>query len=338
MQTNLKPLPEDGSSGPLRFSELLRLWLETNRVHQKRATVCKYRSLIETHILPELGDVAVEKISAPMINAFLQRKLDAGRLDGSGGLSPAYVSSLMLVITSALRFGAQEGLCRLPQSKIYRPTARRRALTVLEPEEQRRLEAELLREPTPVKLGVMISLYTGLRVGEVCALRWEDVDLEENILHVRHTVARVEDPSGLHATVLILDSPKTPSSYRDIPIFSRLRPLLQAAEKLKVSAYVVSDRESFVPPRSYEFRYHRLLQSCGIRPVNYHALRHTFATRCVEAGVDIKTLSEVLGHASASVTLNVYVHSSLEQKRRQLEKLDLALGWDSGGRGADKAP
>lgn len=120
---------------------------------------------------------------------------------------------------------------------------------------------------------------------------------------------------------MIIDTPKTPASTRDIPISSALLPILASFRSHSSSKYVVSNTNTFLSPRTFEYRYHRLLEETGITPINYHALRHTFATRCIEAGVDVKSLSEMLGHANVGVTLNTYVHSSMELKRKQLEKL-----------------
>lgn len=309
----------------LLFSDLLDMWLKTNEVRQKKSTVYKYKSLIGTHILPELGNRPLQEITAPLINEYLNRKLESGRVDGTGGLSPAYVSTIMIIIHSALRFGLQEGLPIPLYSKIYKPAAQKRTLSLLAPHDQMCLEAAIQRNPTPANVGVMISLYTGLRVGEICALRWEDMTLSGALMHVRHTLARVADPAGNRASLWIIDSPKTTASYRDIPLPSKLLPLLKALKQVSRSPFVVSDKESFACPRSYEARFQRLLKECGIERINYHVLRHTFATRLLQAGVDIKTLSELLGHANTSVTLNVYAHTSLDQKRQQIEKLSSPL-------------
>lgn len=170
-------------------------------------------------------------------------------------------------------------------------------------------------------LGVLISLNTGLRVGEVCALAWEDVDFDEEILHIRHTVSRVQATGSNRKTRLILDAPKTKASRREIPISTFLFPALLEAHSKTVSRFVVSGKSDFANPRTFELQYHKLLAQSGVPQLNYHALRHTFATRCIEAGVDMKSLSEILGHGSVSITLETYVHSSIQLKRAQLEKL-----------------
>lgn len=306
------------------FHELLRLWMGSNQIRLKGATTRKYQYLIDTHIVPSLGNLPVSQITALSVNAFLAEKLRHGRLDQTGGLSSSYVRSIMLIISSALKFAVSENLCEPLRTPIYKPACEKKELPILSKEEQRKLEGQLLQELNLTGLGVLLSLHTGLRIGEVCALAWDDIDFKERVLHVRSTVARIRnETSESPATRLVIDKPKTQASLRDIPISSVVFPALLHIRESTASQYVISDGYSFISPRTYEYRYHKLLTECGIADINYHALRHTFATRCVEAGVDVKTLSEILGHANASITLNTYVHSSMELKRRQLEKLAL---------------
>lgn len=309
-------------SRELPFREVLHLWMEHNLIHYKGATAKKNQDLIDTHILPAFGDVKVTEITATMINSFAMKKLQSGRLDGKGGLSSAYVRGMMLILSSVMKFASGEQLCLPLKSPIYKPTAPKKDLPILSWTDQKRLEHHLLRELTPTHAGILLSLYTGLRIGEICALAWEDIDLENSIIHVRHTVSRVKSKDTSCAkSALIIDAPKTKSSARDIPIASILQSVLRKIKKISSSKYVISDTSDFVSPRTFEYRYHRLLETCGIDPINFHALRHTFATRCVETGMDIKTLSEILGHSNPSITLSIYVHSSIERKRSQLEKL-----------------
>lgn len=305
------------------FRDVLSLWMEDSRVRLKGATECRYRNLIAEHILPQLGNKQVNELTGPVINAFLAEKLDHGRLDGKGGLSSAYVRSIMLVIKAALNYAAEQSLCLPIRSKISKPPVVPKDLPVLSITEQKLLETLCMVETDETKAGVMLSLYAGLRIGEVCALAWEDIDWEKNILHVRHTVSRINRniENDARSTMLIIDRPKTKASFRDIPLCSKLISVLAALKKQASSSYVISNRAQFISPRTYEYRYHKLLRASGVADINYHALRHTFATRCIEAGVDVKSLSEILGHADASITLNTYVHSSMERKRIQLEKL-----------------
>ncbi len=304
------------------FHELLSLWIADSQVRLKASTVYRYQYLIDTHILPELGGKPLESMTSPAINSFLANKLQCGRVDGSGGLSAAYVRSIALVIGSALKFGAEQGMCLPVSSKIKKPVILSKELPVLTGKQQRALERTLLTGMDASKLGVYISLYTGLRIGEICALTWDDIDLKNRLIYVRNTVVRVRsDPQIGSETHLIIDSPKTASSRRCIPICSNLYvALLNYASKAK-GFFVASPNGTFVSPRTFDYRFKKLLDVSGIPRINYHALRHTFATRCIVAGVDVKSLSEILGHANVSITLNTYVHSSLELKRTQLEKI-----------------
>ncbi len=309
----------------LTLADVLERWQCANEMRLKGGSVTKYDCLIRAHILPSLGSVPLSQLDLARINAFISEKLRCGRLDGTGALSRSYVRSIALVISAAMSFAAAQGLCPPLSGSVAKPAPARCRPTVLTPDEQRCLESVTRGRAQPLAVGVMLSLYTGLRVGEVCALSWDDIDLEGHLLEVRHTLSRVTARDGTAKTQLILDTPKTPSSRRQIPLPSFLAETLSRLKAESKSEFVVSESPGFVSVRTYEARWHRLAASCGLSHVNYHALRHTFATRCIESGADAKSLSEMLGHAGVSVTLNTYVHSSLDIKRRQLERLASSL-------------
>ena len=313
--------PKVLSNKPL-FSQILELWITDNRIHLKNATIYRYSYLIETHILPELGGIQVDQITSTVINAFLAKKLSDGRIDGRGGLSTAYVRSIMLVINSALQFATENRLCNPLLTQIHKPPLQSKELAVLSKDEQRKLESVLLTDMNETKLGIYISLYTGLRIGEICALSWEDIDIANRTIYVRHTLTRIRvNENGKTVTKNSIDTPKTKSSLRCIPICSTLVQVLNDYLPNVTSEYVVSNKAGFVSPRTFEYRYKKIMKESKISFINYHGLRHTFATRCIESGVDVKSLSEILGHANVSITLNTYVHSSMELKRAQIEKL-----------------
>jgi len=305
------------------FGEILSLWMANNRIRLKGGTINKYQNLINTHILPELGTVHVNALNSTIINRFLENKLTNGKLDGSGGLSPSYVRSITLVINAAIKFAVSEQYCLPFKTPVCKPSIPKNELCILDLEDQRKLETALLNDFDATCAGIYISLHTGLRIGEICGLSWNDVDLVNMVIRVRHTVARVKVDGSEQSctTTLILDTPKTKASNRDIPISSLLLPVLLKLKTISSTGFVISGNHEFIKPRTFEYRYHKVLEECGVSQINFHALRHTFATRCIEAGVDVKSLSEILGHANVSVTLNTYVHSSMEMKRAQLEKL-----------------
>ena len=306
----------------LTFGDVVKVWLENSRIKNKGGTINKYQNLIDSHIVPCLGTTPINEITAFTVNSFLQEKLEHGRLDGSGGLSPSYVRSIMIVVKSTLNFAVDEGICPKLKSPILKPAIPKNEVEVLSHSDQKKLENVIACSDDPTNIGILVSLHTGLRIGEICALSWDDIDFEQQLIKVRHTVARVRCVDHSDAsTKLIIDLPKTQASVREIPISETLSEMLKRRMSTSSSSYVVSDSSGFVSPRTFDYRYHKAIEAAGITNVNYHVLRHTFATRCIEAGVDIKSLSEILGHANVSVTLNTYVHSSLEMKRAQLQKL-----------------
>lgn len=310
----------DNVSKDYLFSEILELWKASKFRNVKGSTKLKYENTIEKHILPCLGQRRISVINSILLNEYISQKLERGRLDKKGGLSPSYIKNIMAIVFSAIDFAVDEKLCEPIVLSNCKISVEKKSITVLEQKEQERLESYLLINTDKTKLGTFISLRTGLRIGEICALRWTDIDFINMVIHLRATISRVKNSDG-KGTKLIIEKPKTKASIRDIPIPSDLYKVLIAMKKQSSSSFVVSDNCKFVPPRTFEYRYHKVLKASGVLPVNYHALRHTFATRCIEKGVDVKSLSEILGHSNVSITLNTYVHSSMEYKRIQIEKL-----------------
>lgn len=314
-----EPIPGEGSPAERTVREVTEYWFAQNSTHWKASTAEKYRAILEQHICPNLGDVKLSELTSARVQLFLSQQLSTGRLDGAGGLSASLVRTMATVLRAALQYGAEEKFSREVVLRIRKPQPEKVGTEALTLEQQNRIETALLESDHPGDLGILLSLRLGLRLGEVCALQWDNIDLERGLLQVRNTLSRVcGDTSG---TLWHIEKPKTASSLRTIPLSSSLITLLHRAKEKSRSEYVISNGVGFASPRTLEYRFQRILKRCGLAHYKFHVLRHTFATRCVEAGVDIKSLSEVLGHASTSMTLNVYVHSTFEQKRLQLEKL-----------------
>ena len=305
----------------LKLCELLNLWFNANSVKLKGSTENKYLWTIEKHIIPELGNLKLSQITSAVINDYLKRKLTCGRLDNKGGLSASTVKGILIIIEAALKYGIAEELCSPLKTPVYKPTQPKKQIRILDKKEQLTIENRITENISNTELGILISLHTGLRLGEVCALQWKDIDFKNRLIYVHHTLSRVRCKSGERKTVYILDKPKTEHSKRSVPINSFLLPILEIVKTHSSSPFVVSENESFVNPRTYEYRYHKAIKTYGISKINYHALRHTFATRCIESGCDYKTLSEMLGHSSVKITMDIYVHSSIELKRNEIEKL-----------------
>lgn len=309
------------NSGSTRFDDILTQWMNSNRVRLKGATENKYQYMIDKHIKPTLGSYKISRLTSEVINSFLGYKLKHGKLNGTGGLSSSYVKGMSVIIGSALKFAADEGLCSLSKISIHKPQETKKELQILSLTAQQKIEDLVSSDADETKIGILLALHAGLRIGEICALEWNDIDFSNSLIHVRHTITRVKCPDNNQKTHLVLDTPKTETSIRDIPITSVLLSVLKNSKQHSASNYVVSTNKQFVSTRTFDYRYRRALESMGVSIVNFHALRHTFATRCIEVGVDIKTLSELLGHSNVNITLSTYVHSSLELKRKQIEKI-----------------
>lgn len=305
------------------FNYAAQHWLNHTQQQNKGATLYKYQYLMERHILPRWGNHPIDQITVAHLNRFAHEKLSGKETERP--LSKSYVRSMMLIIDGVMKCAADEGWCPPIQNKIYKPSPDRKAVPILGKVQQARLEDYVTSHPSAAGLGVLIALQTGLRIGEICALTWSDIDFDNELLYVRSTISRVSNPSCKNRTMLITDLPKTNASVRTIPCTSILNQTLRNTFKTSSSAFVLSNNDQFMSPRTLEYRYHKILRECALSPITFHALRHTFATRCIECGVDVKSLSEILGHASVSITLNTYVHSSLESKRKQLEKMTVEL-------------
>ena len=300
------------------LADVAALWLEHNRIHLKKSSQDKYETMFRNHIIPMLGSKGIGDITATDINVFLAEKMENGRRDGGGGLTSSYVRTMMVLLQSVMQFAAQEGWCPPLRSAIEKPLGEKAEIRPFTRDERAKLERYLQGREDLTALGVLLSLYTGLRIGEVCALQWGNIDLKGGLLSVTQTTVRVKEQGRC---CWRLESPKTSASVRRIPLTPKMIALLHRYYDTRISPFIISQTDTFVNPRTYDYRYHRLLQDCGLPALKYHTLRHTFASCAIECGMDVKTLSEILGHADTAITLRTYVHTSMEQKRAQMEKL-----------------
>ena len=295
-------------SEKITLSELTHEWLGSIESSVKRTTYQKYRSIIKNHIDANMiGTLPVQFLSTKIYSDFSKSKLD------SGNLSPKTINDILIVIGLALSYA--EEVYGIKKPKLQRVKEPKKEMRVLSIEEQKRLEKYLFQDMNLYKFGVLVSLYTGLRIGELCALQWEDV--QSDCIIINKTMHRIQD--GNH-TVIEISEPKTPSSIRTIPIPDFLQTITKSFRK--PNGYVLLNRNGTrVEPRLMQLNFQRMIEDCRIPKTNFHALRHTFATRCIEAGFDVKSLSEILGHADVKTTLNKYVHSSFELKQQNMKLL-----------------
>jgi len=318
--------------GKKLYGDVLGEWLEIQSLTVKASTYVKFRNLIDGHISPGLGKLPLEQVTTARLTRFMREKAERGRLDGRGGLSNSTLQALLLVLKSSLEYAARERYMPPMAFTLKCPEVKREPAKALTVKEQAMLERSLRSELDPSKLGILLCLYTGLRIGEVCALHWRDVSLGDGLIHVRQTVQRLQDraPSPERKTAILCGLPKSECSIRSVPIPPCLTEQLRAFRG-KPDDYVLTGLpDKLMDPRTYQYRFKRYIAEAGVSDVNFHVLRHTFGTRFIELGGDPKTLSELLGHASVEITLNKYVHPSLEIKRQQMARFSAMRGTDSG--------
>lgn len=302
----------------LLFGEVASMWKENRRNLVKYTTYCNYSLILKTHLLPKFGQE--EYISERQVQEFVYLKLQSG-------LARKTVRDIVAVLKAIVKYGAKHSIFRYSEWDVKYPTeSPYRRLPVLSKNDHKRLLNALATNPTTENIGVMIALCCGLRIGEVCALRWENVDLQRRMLSVGGTLCRIYNCETMQ-TGQYLSSPKTRSSNREVPISPILLNALRVVKsKQKGSVYVVGEGIKAKEPRGYRDSFKRLLKQLNISPIVFHGLRHTFATRCIESECDYKTVSAILGHSNVATTLNLYVHPGIEQKKRCLNKLNKYLG------------
>lgn len=309
----------------ISLSEILTLWLLSVQRNVKEATYARYHHLVKAHVRPELGAHTVDRITPTIIENYINELLAHGRLDGKGGLSSKTVTEILTIIKTAIDYAQYLGYgVSLPLSKIN-IKKKENHIRVLSASEQQQLERVLLTNIDSIKFGILLSLYTGIRLGELCALRWDCVDLNLGIIKVKQTMQRIQntDPTEERRTKVVFTDPKTKTSSRAIPLPASLLMLAYNFQSTPNSFVLTGSSEKYIEPRTMQNHFKRIIQESGISSANYHALRHTFATRCVELGFDVNTLSELLGHTNVNITLNRYVHSSIEVKRASVQLFQL---------------
>lgn len=299
------------SSGVLTVKELFEEWLSAVRLRVKQSTYANYRMKADKHILPEFGQIRYENLTVNSVHCFIERKLKSG-------LSPKYVSDIIIVFKSMTKYIFRIHNFKNPLEDVVLPKSEKSEMKLFSEIQQNQLCRYLLNNLNNTSICILLSLYTGLRIGEVCGLKWSDIDFEKSILTVRRTVQRIH--SGEHKTKLLIDTPKSRHSQRLIPVPEFIMNILRKF-KNSDNMYILSESTRVTEPRTLQRRFKTILKKADLPSINYHSLRHMFATNCIRAGFDVKTLSEILGHSAVETTLNRYVHSSIERKAQFMNLL-----------------
>lgn len=296
----------------INMEELCEMWMRHIGGTVKESTIVKYGNVLRTHILPEFGPRELSTVTNSEIAEYSVRLRE--------NLSEKSVADVLGILKGlrkfALCFGYPVGFSADAMTCHWR----QKQIRVLSTAEERTLYEYLRGQDDAVARGILLCMYTGIRIGELCALKWDDISMPEQSLRVNRTMQRLQcAKSAPHRTRVIVSTPKSDCSIRTIPLPDCLMPEIQ--RHYLEGAYILTDSaERFIEPRTLQYRFKNAIRACGLPNTNFHALRHTFATRCVETGFDIKSLSEILGHANVHITMNRYVHPSMEMKRANMEK------------------
>ena len=277
-----------------------------NRV--KESTLANYQNKFEKHILPEFGDIPCADLTAGRINAFINKKL-------ADGLSASYVRDIFTVFKTMLKYAQEEYGFRLSLKNVVLPKAERKQVEKISDTEQKKLVSYLKANMSLTAFGILLSLFMGLRIGELCGLKWEDVDFQHKVLRIRRTVQRIASANGNRKTKIVISAPKSATSFREIAIPDMLMKYFEMFRD-EADYFILSGTDKPVEPRTMQYRYKKILQSAEVESHNYHKLRHTFATNSAEKGFNVKALSAVLGHSSVTLTLNRYIHPDRTYERR----------------------
>ena len=297
------------------ISQIADLWKEEKRQFVKKSTFAAYSLIVETHLQPAFGNLTA--VTEKDVQDFVLHKLN-------GGLSQKTIKDMLIVLRMILKFGAKKNYCVYAPIDVIFPTDReRQELEVLSIANQKKIMRFVEDNFTFRNLGIFICLSTGIRIGEICALTWDDIDTDNGVIHIRKTIQRIYvKENGIKKTELLIDTPKTATSMRDIPMIKDLYEILKPLKKVVNNDYFVLTNEATpTEPRTYRNYYKKLLDKLGIPPIKFHGLRHSFATRCIESKCDYKTVSVILGHSNISTTLNLYVHPNYEQKKKCIDKM-----------------
>lgn len=291
------------------YKQLLNDWLLDQEIYKKGGTFTVYYNVAHNQILPHLGNMDVEQIDSEILQDFVLGQLDHGRVDGKGGIAKSYADSIISVLKLSLNRKDLE--IRLP----YNPP---KEVEIFDKSDQIALINHLQTEISYKNFGILLAIHTGIRIGELCALKWSDINFDCQLLHINKTMSQLyTKKDGSH---LVITSPKSKASIRTIPLNKWI---MQFAVLLRgePDEYLITGRDQHIEPNKYRLFYNKVLKDLELPHHKFHALRHTFATRCIECGCDYKSLSQLLGHSNVAITMSMYVHPQLELKRKCVELL-----------------
>ena len=298
----------------LEIKAAAEIWLTDREPYLKVSTIAAYRNIIETHIIPQTGNIKVTR--------FTQREMErfaAGLRSAEKGysLSLTYSRSICALLLTILSYARKKYGYHmiLPENPIS--TEKKKQLQLPGENSLHRLEDYLITHAEDdTCLGILIAFHTGIRLGELCALTWECIDLEESVLSIKRSMQRTSGKNEAGKTEIVLQEPKSLTSLRSIPLPPVLLPFLKQYRQPDPCYVIRGKKKPFAEPRTVQYRFSKILKQCRIEDFHFHMLRHAFATRCIDMGFDVKSLSEILGHSNVQITMNLYVHSTMQRKKQ----------------------
>lgn len=307
-------------STSLLFEDAAQNWLVSIQRQVKESTYVKYQNLITNYLITQYQNFKVTEINTVMVENFCKNLLINGGIKKNGVTSKT-VCDVLTVFRSILRYSNMQELADKCTNKNLGIKSVQKKVEIFTKIEQKKLNDYLLDNLTSRNLGILLCMYTGMRVGEICALEWSDISLTEKTVYVHKTMQRIQRKNNFdQKTSIVVTEPKSACSCRVIPLPDYIVSILLNTDK-RVGYFLSNDETKYVEPRTLQNHFKRVLEKAGITQTNFHVLRHTFATCCVEANFDIKSLSEILGHANINITLERYVHPTMELKRKNMECL-----------------
>lgn len=301
-----------------RMEDIGRCWLAEAAGALKQSSVNKYEDILRCYVFPEFGEKNLSDITNQNIIDFASRLLLTGG-SRKQGLKPTTVTEILSTMNSIRVYAMKRDYAVAFSTECIRLKQERKEIHVFSLQEEKRLLAHIEENMDLPALGVLLCLFTGIRVGELCALTWDDINLPEKVLVVSKTMQRIRVNGGDHKTEIKIMEPKSATSIRTIPLPEMMMDLLERYY-IPGAFFLTGDAERYMEPRTMQNRFKKILEACGLPDVNFHATRHTFATRCVELDFDAKSLSEILGHASVSITMNRYVHPTMVHKAEHMNR------------------
>lgn len=306
------------------FKEVLEMWLNEKKEYVKESTYAYYSFEVQNYVMPMLGNKTVQDITEEYIQGVVLYWQKEGMENGHP-LKKSTVQNLVMLIKQVFRYAAKKKIIENVMLEIhFAPQTESKRIQVFSQEEQNRLIQAVLEELSYKTFGILLCINSGLRIGELCALKWSDIDFSGRVIHIDKTLQRIYMQDASPRTQIIITSPKTATSIRDVPISNKVVEIIGQFRDINMEGYVLSNEEQYIEPRTFRKFYSDFLERHGIDMHHFHCLRHTFATRCIENGADYKSVSEILGHTTINTTLNMYVHPQMEEKRKCVE----LLRWD----------